>query len=116
MGVTDGVIPYDGETGIRNYKHQNAGTGCGYRQRRAGNDVCPGLCTVLQLQYSQGCQTLDTNDNYMNKKTLLFIMIFLFISTTAYAVCDDTDSDSICNDVDNCPTVSNHNRAFAGCA
>ena len=43
----------------------------------------------------------------MNKKTLLFIIIFLFISTTAYAVCDDTDLDSICNDVDNCPIVSN---------
>src|SRR5210317_433360 len=43
----------------------------------------------------------------MKKKALLLVLISLFFSSIAYAACEDTDSDGICNDVDNCLNVSN---------
>lgn len=49
----------------------------------------------------------------MKKKSLLLILILMFITATAYAACDDTDSDGICNDVDNCLTVSNSGQENA---
>jgi hypothetical protein len=49
----------------------------------------------------------------MKKKALLWILILMFISTIAYAACDDTDSDCICNDVDNCPDTWNSEQLDA---
>jgi hypothetical protein len=49
----------------------------------------------------------------MKKKALLLMLILMFISAIAYAACDDTDSDGICNDVDNCLTVSNSGQEDA---
>ena len=37
----------------------------------------------------------------------------MFISTIAYAACDDTDSDCICNDIDNCPDTWNSEQLDA---
>jgi hypothetical protein len=49
----------------------------------------------------------------MKKKALLLILISMFISAIAYADCFDTDSDGICDDVDNCLTISNSGQENA---